>query len=698
MTKSLLKYQKLLILFLFFFGVIKGLAQEGKGELPDRIHQIIEDHAEEQDEKMDYSRLVDELNYLMKNPINVNAADKEDFQYFVFLNDMQINDIIRQRDRLEGFKNMFQLQLVESLNYRDIKNLGNFVYADPVEEKVGNKLSRSLKYGQHDVFIRYERMLETRQGYKPIEDSILEENPNKRYLGNPDKYYFKYAYRSQNIRWGLNAEKDPGEEFFKGTQKQGFDFYSGHLMVKDLKWLDKLIVGDYNVQTGQGLGLWSGLSFGKSSNVVSVRKQAKGLKPSTSMNEYGYMRGISVEKETGPVKTTLFYSRAKRDGNVTAVDSTGEFSAISSIQQTGYHYTRSLADNKNAVEEQIAGGNITGWLGDFKIGATAYYFSLDIPLEQSNRLYKKFDFKGTERMVSTLDYEYNFSDFILFGETGYTDNDSWGTLNGFILRPVSSVYLSVLHRYYQKDFQNIKGGAFGESSSNQNEKGLYSGLQVQLSSEFEINAYADHFEFDWLDFRIDAPSKGSEYMLQLDYEASQEWSSYVKYSYESKQRNLSHKEDFVNNPADRVREGFRLNFSWEANSWLQFNNRAEWSRMTLADNNPEDGWLIYQDVLIRPDEKPFMFTFRYSLFHTDSYKARLYAYEHDVLYAFSIPAYAYKGFRTYLVLKYEIMENIDFWIKVARSQYTDRQTIGDRLRKLGKPHKTDVKLQFRIKF
>ena len=469
-------------------------------------------------------------------------------------------------------------------------------------------------------------------------------------------------------------------------------------MLEDLAWFDNIVIGDYNLETGQGLSLWSGLSFGKSSNVISLRKQAKGLKPSTSMNEFGYLRGIAVNKKIGAFNTTLFYSRAMRDANVVEVDSSEDFSVIRSLQQTGYHYTKSLADNKNLVEEQMAGGYVSTRLGNFKLGATAYYLSLEMPMKQSNRLYKKFDFSGTERIVSSLDYEYNLKDFIFFGETGYTDNGSWGTLNGFIFRPASGVYLSVLHRHYKKDFQNVKGGAFGENSSNQNEKGLYGGLQIQFNSEVEFNGYADHFEFDWLNFRIDAPSQGSEYMAQMDYEPSREWSAYLRYRYEDKRKNLSDEDDFINHHANRVRESFRVNFSWKAIAGLKFNNRAEWSSMSIPGDNPENGWLVYQDILLRPKDKPFTLSFRYALFQTDSYNARLYAYEHDVLYAFSIPAYAYNGFRTYLVLKYEIKENIDFWFKIARSQYSDRQSIGNGLTRVEKPHKTDIKIQFRIKF
>jgi hypothetical protein len=469
-------------------------------------------------------------------------------------------------------------------------------------------------------------------------------------------------------------------------------------MLEDVKWLDKLVIGDYNVEAAQGLALWSGLSFGKSSNVSAVRKQSRGLRPSTSMNEFGYLRGIAAEKKLGPVYATVFYSSTKRDGNAVFTDSLDEFSAVSSLQQTGYHYTQSLVDDKNVVREQLMGANAYARFGNFKFGATGCYFTLDVPLERNSQLYNKYDFFGTERAVFSVDYEYNIRNFIVFGETAHSDNGGWGTVNGFILRPASGVFFSVLHRYYQRDFQNLQGGAFGENSSNQNEKGLYAGLELQLSREFSFNAYADHFRFDWLNYRVDAPSQGSEYLAQLDYEPSRSWSAYLRYRYEHKMQNPSAEDVIINQPVDRERQGLRLNISWQAASWLKFNNRAEWSQMNLEGQSPENGWLLYQDILLRPDDMPFTLSFRYALFNTDSYNARLYAYEHDVLYAFSIPAYAYQGFRSYLVFKYEVTRDIDFWFKIARTNYTDRQTVGNDLTEIDKPHKTDVKVQLRIKF
>ena len=59
----------------------------------------------------------------------------------------------------------------------------------------------------------------------------------------------------------FTGEKDAGEEFFQGSQKNGFDFYSAHLFVQGFGTIKQLAIGDFQAQFGQGLTFWSGLAF-----------------------------------------------------------------------------------------------------------------------------------------------------------------------------------------------------------------------------------------------------------------------------------------------------------------------------------------------------------------------------------------------------------------------------------------------------
>jgi hypothetical protein len=103
--------------------------------------------------------------------------------------------------------------------------------------------------------------------------------------------------------------------------------------------------------------------------------------------------------------------------------------------------------------------------------------------------------------------------------------------------------------------------------------------------------------------------------------------------------------------------------------------------------------LIYKQL-----SSPISFAARYALFETDSYYSRIYAYENDVLYAFSIPAYNGRGSRFYISAKYHIARGIDFWLRYAQTFYSDRNEIGSSKEQINGNTKSEIKAQLRLKF
>lgn len=89
---------------------------------------------------------------------------------------------------------------------------------------------------------------------------------------------------------------------------------------------------------------------------------------------------------------------------------------------------------------------------------------------------------------------------------------------------------------------------------------------------------------------------------------------------------------------------------------------------------------------------------RIAFFSTDDYDSRIYAYENDVLYAVSLPAYYGKGFRTYLIARYGINRNLDLWLRFARTQLNNATSIGSGTDQINAPHKSDLKAQVRYRF
>ena len=96
--------------------------------------------------------------------------------------------------------------------------------------------------------------------------------------------------------------------------------------------------------------------------------------------------------------------------------------------------------------------------------------------------------------------------------------------------------------------------------------------------------------------------------------------------------------------------------------------------------------------------KPLTANIRLQYFDTDDYNSRIYAYENDVLYSFSIPLFYNKGYRYYANVNYDISKKISVWVRYAQSIYINRNPIGSGLDEIQGNRKTDVRLQVRYLF
>jgi len=670
----------------------------GSQQLEDKIEQL----SGQTDAELDYSDLVEEMMQYIRNPINLNQASDRELRQLQ-LNDLQIFNLTSYIQKFGELTSIYELNLVEGFDSLLLSNLAPFITFElqPVGAKLN--LKNMAIYGKNQILARYQQVPELQKGYSPIDDSSLLANPNARYLGGPQKLYLRYGYSFYNkLRFGVTMEKDAGETFFPGndTLKKGFDFYSFHLYYAGKKFLKYLAIGDYHVQFGQGLTMFSSLAFGKSSGAITNRRMVQPVKPSTGVNENLFLRGAAGT--ITPLKNTdltLFYSSKKSDANVEGGDSlTSEELYISSLQETGYHRTPNELAGKDAVEQTVYGGNLQTRVRMFRLGATALHTELGSELQKSDALYNKFDFRGKSLTNYGFDFAAILKALTIYGEISGSDNGGKALLAGATATPDPRLALSVVYRNYSKDYQNFDSNAFAEGSRNANEKGIYLGIFTQLHKRLSLSAYADHFRFSWLRFRVDAPSRGSEYLAQLIYTPSRTAEIQFRYRVQQKQLNPSGSETYTDFPEPETRQNFRVNISYKASPSLTLKSRVESTHWQMPGFEKRSGYLMYQDIIYNNPEQPWLLSGRFALFDTDTYNERLYAYERDVLYAFSIPSYYYKGSRFYLMGKYSFGRSLDLWIRYAITYYANKQVIGSGLDEIGGHYKSEVKVQIRLRF
>lgn len=668
------------------------------------IEQRIEAIVENLDEgvELDYTTLFDEFSYYLEHPLNLNKADELALRQLYLLTEQQIYSLFEHIQRFGPLRELYELQAVKGWNVYTINLLLPFVKVSEGSAVGGWSFKDVVKDGTHDWFIRYSRILEEQQGYAPISDEELADNPNARYLGSPDRVYTRYRFRYRNnLSIGLTAEKDAGEEFFAGSQRQGFDYMSGHVYYEDKGFLRKAVVGDYQAQFGQGLTLWSGLGFGKSPFITNAKRNAIGLRPYTSVDENLFFRGAAATFGHKNLEFTALYSTKGVDASVSARDTLDSEEVqfnISSFQLSGLHRTPRELDGRNAVREQHFGGNMQWRSRRLSVGLSALQTFYGATVERNLRVYNQFEFNSNQNFVAGLNYSYLWRNLNFFGEVSRSASGGVGTVNGLIAALDQRLSLVIMQRHFTRDFQSIYANAFAERSRPTNESGIYFGMEFRPARNWQITGYADHFRFPWLSYLLDAPSSGHEYLLQTTYKPTRKSEFYVRLRKRTKGRNQRDSDARLNEPVFWTQEFLRVNAVYEVHPNVTLKSRVEFTRYQLDGNSPEHGFIAYQDVVWKKIGAPWNLSLRYALFDIESFNARLYAFENDVLYFFSIPAYQNRGSRFYVMSKIKLRRGMDLWLRYSRWMYIDRETIGSGLEEVDGNVRSDVRVQLRVQF
>ncbi len=89
---------------------------------------------------------------------------------------------------------------------------------------------------------------------------------------------------------------------------------------------------------------------------------------------------------------------------------------------------------------------------------------------------------------------------------------------------------------------------------------------------------------------------------------------------------------------------------WQVSDFLLLKSRFDWLQDRNGDQSPAYGYLLSQNLVFKLPIRHLSLTVLYALFDTDSYDERIYAYESDVLYGYSVPSYYGKGIRFLAVI------------------------------------------------
>ena len=664
---------KFLLILLFFPCAVS--AQEDV-----LIKELLEGIVDDLPEDFDFSELSERLIFLKKHPINLNRTNPEELKSLFFLSPLQIANFFSYLYANNKLIDVLELQAIPGFDDKTIQKVLHFVRINEADLREKITFKNLMRIGENDLVIRYARTLEEQKGFKYLSGS--------RYLGTPEKLMLRYKYNFSNrLTASIVMEKDAGEKLNP--------FIAANLTINDMGKVKKLIIGDYSLQFGQGLTLWSGFGFGKGPDVTSMAKKDDGIKPYSSANEYSFFRGIGTKIFLSKsINLTSFWSSRKYDATVT-IDNEGN-EVISTLNETGYHRTLSEINNKNKVSQNTYGAVLEYRENALNLGAIVYQSNYNKAFITDDPTYRLFNFTGKQLTNIGFHYNYTFKNIYFFGEIAKSLKGGTALMNGLLISLSNQVSAVVLQRRYEKTYHNFFNQAPAESGGS-NENGVYTGLNISPSKKWMLSLYADYFKFPWLKFRIDAPSQGYELLAQLSYTPSKTFKVNMRYKSELKQQNTDL--DVPINYLDEVKkQTLRIDANWKLNKTISLQNRIEVSAYQKGDAKTELGYLIYQDFALSPVRAKLSANLRVSYFNTPSYNSRLYAYEDDILYNFTFGMYSGKGFRNYMNVKYKLLKNTDVWLRYALFYYKNIAVIGSNLDEINGNKKSEVKFQLRYQF
>lgn len=674
---------KWLIYILILAWPIAAASQTDGGLL---LEEYLELYAEYYDAEADDNETLELLGHYLENKIDLNDTHSAALADLFFVDEYH-RVCIRSYIRANGtMLSTAELYLVDGLDSTTIRLMLPFVEAKAVVNRHSLSAAYMFKHARHSMTMGAKTIVEQARGYS---DSV--------YLGAPFRLYFRYrlAY-SDRMLLSISAEKDAGEQFGGPKMPYGFDHYGFSFMLKNIGRLEHIAVGSYNACFGQGLTMWSGSGM-RFATDANINKHGSALRAASAMAESGSLQGVAATLRLAKRMTlTAFLSYSQRDATALATDSTGQ-TTFQSLYTSGYHRSDAEMEKKNRVGETVAGANLQYIGGHLSVGLTAYAQHFDAALKPAETFYNHYYFSGNDNYNVGADVRYMWNNVLLFAETAFDPSAANATIAGLQIYLNSPVRLSAYYRHYSPAYCNMYSSALGQNADSRNEQGLCTILECELPRGIMLKATADVYKFPWPKYRIYSPAIGNEYRLTLSKRLLSNAILTTQYRYRCQTANVANAAGNIAATEERQSHNLNLHLRYAPSAACTFNSRVALSHIASPSEGDTSGFLIYHEAVYNPETMPITIALRYAIFQADDYEARIYAYERDLLYEYSTPAFYKKGSRFYILLTWNVNKYTTIGMRYAIALYPGQTSIGTGYDTTMGNKRQEIKLQLSCK-
>ena len=602
------------------------------------------------------------------HPMNLNSVTREQLEQLPFLTAQQVEDIMAYLYQYGPMKSEAELMMIRSLDRERRRLLTYFIY---IGESADSR-QQLFKYGHHELMAAVRIPFYERKG------------DNNGYLGYPYRHWLRYQLTyGDRVKVGLVGSQDAGEPFFAHRNTTGYDYYSLYLQLRNIGWLESLVLGRYKVSLGMGLTINSSFSLGKVAMLQNLGRAANTLRAHSSRSEADYLQGAAATfRLSKALSLTAFASYRGQDATL------NKDGTAATIVTSGYHRTEMEMEKKHNLKNTTVGGSLRYQRYGLHVGLNTVYTHLDRRLTpNTSTLYRRHYAQGNDFTNVSIDYGYVHHRFAVQGETAVNAHGALATINSVSLQLRDGLSLMALQRFYSYRYTALYARSFSDGSSVQNESGLYVGLVWQPSPYLKLMAYGDYAYFPWAKYQVSQSSHAQDYLLQATYTRSH-WTWGGRYRLRLRERDNDEKTALVSRTEHRGRVSVAYDNGWSSKTQLDVG--------FTAVEQGEKGLMVSETLGYAWRWLRLNGGFGY--FKTDGYDSRVYLYEPGPLYTYSMGQFQGEGWRCWLMVRATIGRNLSLTAKWGRTKYTDREVVGSGYQQVDGSALSDLDVQLRWKF
>ncbi len=579
------------------------------------ISQVAEDFFESIDDVPESSEFTEQLDRLMRDPVNVNSASRDDLLMLPWLTPLMAEEVIRYREAHGPIRHLSELDTLHGFDAVLTARMAEFV------------ILRTTKERREDVAFASRNRIK-------LSEQTLASCP-----GGKNKVYSRIGVSLPGgYSMGMLTDKDACETSYT-------DYISFFLLFKGEHLIRRAIVGHYYLEFGEGLA-FSPARFAIKSQGITKRG-SRGILPSRSSDENRSLRGSAVNLGLGRGELYVFFSHRDVDANL------NEDGSVRSFYESGLHRTPTEQRKRDVLAEKLYGGRIV-------LSSERGAYGLTLSHGTYSRPFQSIDFADREYGLLSFDVERLLQRAKVFGEAAISTAGGGAALVG-LKYSASPFSTGLIARRLSPDFWSPHSSSFSEYG-NHNEEGAYCHARLRATKSLTLETYMDLFKT----IRPPNPEqycdRGNELGLVLRAKMGATVRAEVKYRRRLKRGTMR---ESLRGQLDAMRGILRARIRAELAAGLD----TETEEKTTGD-------LAYLGLVLDPGDW-IEVEGRFVAFSTESYDARIYVYERDLPGYVRNVALHGVGTRYYLLCRYLPRPWIELTLKYARQERDEvREELG----------------------